>query len=41
MMFKLAESASKKWRRLRGYEQITLVVQGRQFIDGTLQENAA
>lgn len=41
MMFKLAESASKKWRRLRGYEQITLVLQGQQFIDGTLQENAA
>lgn len=41
MMFKLAESASKKWRRLRGYEQITLVIQGQQFIDGTLQENAA
>ncbi len=41
MMFKLAESASKKWRRLRGYEQITLVVQRRQFIDGTPQENAA
>ena len=41
MMFKLAESASKKWRRLRGYEQITLVIQGQQFVDGTLQENAA
>lgn len=38
MMFKLAASASKKWRRLRGYEQITL---GKQFVDGTLQENAA
>ena len=38
MMFKLAESASKKWRRLRGCEQ---VIQGRQFIDGTLRENAA
>jgi putative transposase len=41
MMFKLAESASKKWRRLRGYEQITLVIQGQLFVDGTLQENAA
>lgn len=41
MMFKLAQSASKNWRRLRGYEQITLVIQGRPFIDGTLQENAA
>ncbi len=41
MMFKLAASASKKWRRLRGYEQIPLVIQGKQFVDGTLQENAA
>jgi len=41
MMFKLAESASKKWRRLRGYEQITLVIQGQQFVNGNLQENAA
>ena len=41
MMFKLAESASKKWRRLRGYEQIAHVIQGRQFIDGTRQEDAA
>ena len=41
MMFKLAESASKKWRRLRAYEQIVHVIQGRQFIDGTRQEDAA
>lgn len=41
MMFKLAESASKKWRRLRGYDQIPLVIQGKQFVDGTLQEYAA
>jgi transposase-like protein len=41
MMFKLAESASKKWRRLRGYELITHVIAGQQFVDGTLQENAA
>ena len=41
MMFKLAESASKKWRRLRGYEQIVHVIHGRQFIDGTRQEDAA
>jgi len=41
MMFKLAESASKKWRRLRGYELITHVIAGQQFVDGTLQEYAA
>lgn len=42
MMFKLAESASRKWRRLRGHEQITHVIQGHLIINGILhQENAA
>jgi transposase-like protein len=41
MMFKLAQSASKKWRRLRGYEKITLVIAGRQFKDGIMQEEIA
>ena len=41
MMFKLAQSASKKWRRLRGYEQIIHVVEGRSFQDGILQEEIA
>ncbi len=38
MMFKLAQSASKKWRRLRSYEKMTLVLEGRSFKDGLLQE---
>ncbi len=41
MMFKLAQSASKKWNRLRSHEKITLVVEGRSFQDGILQESAA
>jgi len=41
MMFKLAQSASKKWRRLRNYEMIALVIEGRTFDDGILQESAA
>jgi transposase-like protein len=41
MMFKLAESAAKKWNRLRSYEKITLVIEGRSFQDGILQEPAA
>ena len=41
MMFKLAQSASKKWRRLRGHEKITFVIQGREFKDGIMQEIAA
>ena len=41
MMFKLAQSASKKWRRLRSHEKITLVIEGRSFKDGIMQESAA
>ena len=42
MMFKLAQSASKKWRRLNSHEKLTLVFQGKNFKDGILkQENAA
>ncbi len=41
MMFKLAQSASKKWRRLRSHEKITLVIEGRSFQDGIVQESAA
>ena len=41
LMFKLAQSASKKWRRLRGHEKITFVIQGREFKDGIMQEIAA
>ena len=40
-LFKLAQSASKKWNRLRSREKITLVVEGRSFQDGILQESAA
>ncbi len=41
MMFKLAQSTSKKWNRLRSHEKITLVLEGRSFQDGILQESAA
>ena len=41
MMFKLAQSASKKWRRLRSHEKITFVIEGRSFKDGIMQEVAA
>ncbi len=41
MMFKLAQSAAKKWRRLRSHEKITLVIEGRSFKDGIMQESAA
>jgi transposase-like protein len=42
MMFKLAESASKKWRRLRGHKHIIHMIEGRSFTDGIInQENVA
>ena len=41
MMFKLAQSAAKKWNRLRSHEKVTLVIEGRSFKDGILQETAA
>ena len=39
MMFKLAESASKGWRKLRGYKHIPDVIQGVEFEDGIKQES--
>jgi len=41
MMFKLAQSAAKTWKRLRSHEKITLVIEGRSFKDGIIQESAA
>ena len=41
MMFKLAQSAEKRWRRLRGYQQITHILEGRSFKDGILQQETA
>ena len=34
MVFKLAESAQKHWRRLRGYQRLAKVIAGTQFKDG-------
>ncbi len=36
MMFKLAQSAQKRWRRLNGHEQIVPLLQGQHFQDGIL-----
>ena len=41
MVFKLAEAAEKKWRRLNGAELVRDVVDGVQFKDGIRAENAA
>ena len=38
MMFKLAQSAANKWRRLNCHEKIAFVIEGRSFKDGILQD---
>lgn len=40
MVFKLALEASKGWKKLRGYKLIPLVLEGKKFVDGELQEVA-
>ena len=40
MMFKLAQSAQKRWRRLNAHEKISYLIQGRVFKDGVMQEAA-
>jgi transposase-like protein len=40
MMFKLAQAAEKKWHRLHGSERLSLLLEGRIFVDGMLQDAA-
>ncbi len=40
MVFKLAESAEKSWRRVNGHKLIPDVISGVQFIDGVKKEAA-
>jgi transposase-like protein len=40
MMFKLAQSAQKRWRRLNGHEKLAFVINGKKFTDGELQDAA-
>lgn len=40
MMFKLAQSDQKKWRRLNGHEKIVSLIQGKKFVNGVLQKAA-
>lgn len=41
MMFKLGLSAQRKWRRLNGHERIVQIIEGKNFVNGELQEVAA
>jgi len=40
MMFKLAQVAQKRWKRLNGHEQIIQLFEGKKFVDGILQDAA-
>lgn len=40
MVFKLAEQAQKRWRRLNKHEYVALLIQGTKFVDGELQKAA-
>lgn len=41
MVFKLVESAQKRWRTLRGYKRISQLLEGVQFQDGVALQKAA
>lgn len=40
MMFKLAQSAEKRWRRLNGHKHILHLLEGKKFVDGVMQDAA-
>jgi putative transposase len=40
MMFKLAQAAQKRWRRLNGHAHIMHLIEGKTFIDGIMQDAA-
>jgi putative transposase len=40
MMFKLAQSAEKRWRRLNGHKHILHLLEGKKFVDGIMQDAA-
>jgi putative transposase len=40
MMFKLAQAAQKRWKRLHGWEHLKLVIEGKVFVNGELQDAA-
>jgi hypothetical protein len=41
MVFKLCQEAEKSWRMLDGVKWISLVLEGKRFVDGELDEDAA
>ena len=41
MVYKLLDAASKRWRRLRGYQFIQMVIIGTEFVDGQIKDETA
>jgi len=41
MVFRLCQSAQKRWRRLQGYRRLADVVQGVRFVDGISEDRIA
>jgi len=39
MVFKLIETAQKKWFRLRGYKRLADVISGAKFVNGIEKQN--
>lgn len=39
MVFKLCESAEKRWRRIHGFKQLADVVEGIKFVDGIREKS--
>ena len=39
MIFKLAQSAAKGWRKLRGHQHIPELIKGVRFIDGVIEQS--
>ncbi len=40
MVYKLEKEAEKTWKKLKGYKQIPLVLQGINFVDGEMKKAA-
>jgi len=38
MVYKLGQSAAKRWQRIRGYRRLPEAIQGIRFIDGIANE---
>jgi hypothetical protein len=40
-IYSVAKEAEKRWRRLKGFELLKLVIENKPFVNGVLVENAA